>query len=129
MRRMNHLSLLLCVSFVWTLCLCGEVRAQSIAVYPPDINLETARDRQAFVVQFTQPDGITRDVTEQSQVSFANPSLVRLDKFTVHPVSDGTTEMTVTHGNQTVKVGVKVVRAKEDRPVSFKLDVMPVFMR
>src|SRR3954470_837025 len=88
--------------------LCGESGAQSIAVYPPDINLETARDRQAFVVPLTQPDGLTRDVTEQSQISFANPSLVRLDKFTVYPVSDGTTEMTVTHGKQTVKVRVKV---------------------
>src|SRR5438034_4456763 len=119
MRRMNNLSLLLCVSVVWTSCLCGEVRAQSIAVYPPDINLETARDRQSFVVQLTQPDGITRDVTAQSQVSFTNPALVKLDKFTVYPVADGTTEMTVTHAGQTVKVPVKVVKAKEDRPVSF----------
>src|SRR5436309_578051 len=113
-----------------SLCLCGEYSsAQQIAVYPPDINLETGRDRQSFVVQLAQPDGITRDVTEQSQVGFANPALVRLDRFTVYPVADGATEMTVTHGNQSVKVPVKVVKAKEDRPVSFKLDVMPVFMR
>src|SRR5205823_165383 len=45
------------------------------------------------------------------------------------PVADGVTEMIVTHGSQTVKVPVKVVRAKEDRPVSFKLDIMPIFMR
>ena len=55
--------------------------AQTIAVYPPDINLETSRDRQSFVVQLTQPDGITRDVTAQAQVAFANPALVKLDKF------------------------------------------------
>ena len=52
-----------------------------VAVYPPDINLETSRDRQSFVVQLTQPDGITRDITEQSQITFANPALVKLDKF------------------------------------------------
>src|SRR2546429_4980992 len=107
----------------------GEIRAQQIAVYPPDINLETARDRQSFVVQLTQPDGITRDVTAQAQVSFANPALVKLDKFAVYPVADGTTEMSVAFNGQTVKVPVKVVKAKEDRPVSFKQDVMPVFMR
>src|SRR5437016_2266618 len=108
-----------CFFALCSLCLCGEPSvAQQIAVYPPDINLETGRDRQSFVVQLTQPDGITRDVTEQSQVSFANPALVRLDKCTVYPVADGATEMTVTHGNQSVKVPVKVVRAKEDRPVS-----------
>jgi hypothetical protein len=119
--------------FLSSLCalgaLCGESSAQQITVYPPGINLETARDRQSFVVQLTQPDGITRDVTEQSQISFANPTLVKLDKFTVYPVADGATDMTVAHAGQTVKVPVKVVKAKEDRPVSFKLDVMPVFMR
>src|SRR5215471_20560571 len=80
-----------------------------VAVYPPDINLETSRDRQSFVVQLTQPDGITRDVTAQAQVTFANPALVRLAKFAVYPVADGTTEMSVAFNGQTVKVPVKVV--------------------
>ncbi len=120
----------LCLPALCVLCaLCGESFAQPIAVYPPDINLETSRDRQSFVVQLTQPDGITRDVTAQARVNFTNPSLVKLDKFTVLPVSDGTTEMVVTLGSQTVKVPVKVTKAKEDRAISFKQDVMPVFMR
>src|SRR3954470_8192890 len=113
-------------AYLATLCvLCGlggELRAQTIAVYPPDINLETARDRQSFVVQLTQPDGITRDITEQAQVAFANPALVRLDKATVYPVADGATEMTVTAAGQTFKVPVKVVNAKVTPPVSFKQD-------
>jgi hypothetical protein len=108
---------------------CSASSAQQIAVYPPDINLETSRDRQSFVVQLTQPDGITRDVTAQAQITFANPALVRLDKFSIYPVEDGTTEMSVAFNGQTVKVPVKVVRAKEDRPISFKQDVVPVFMR
>ena len=119
--------------FLLALCvlsgLGGELRAQKVAVYPPDINLETARDRQSFVVQLTQADGITRDVTAQAQIAFVNPALVKLDKFAVLPVADGTTEMSVTHSGQTVKVPVKVVKAKEDRAISFKQDVMPVFMR
>ena len=94
--------------FLPSLCaLCalgGGLRAQTIAVYPPDINLETARDRQSFVVQLTQPDGLTRDVTGQAQVTFANPALVRLDKFAVLPVADGATEMAVAFAGQTVKV-------------------------
>jgi hypothetical protein len=107
----------------------ASAQAPTVAVYPPDVNLETARDRQSFVVQLTQPDGITRDVTAQAKVSFANPALVKLDGHTVHPVADGKTEMLVSAAGRTVKVPVKVVKAKEDRPVSFKLDVMPVFMR
>src|SRR6186997_2558210 len=111
------------LSAIGVLCvLCGDSSAQQIAVYPPDINLETSRDRQSFVVQLTQPDGITRDVTAQAQVSFANPALVKLDKFTVLPLSDGATEMTVAFGGQSVKVPVKVAKAKEDRAISFKQD-------
>ena len=105
------------------------VAGAKVAVYPPDINLETARDRQSFIVQLTQADGLTRDLTDAAQVTFANPALVRLDKNVVLPVADGVTEMVVTAAGQTVKVPVKVVNAKADRPVSFKLDVMPVFMR
>jgi hypothetical protein len=100
-----------------------------VAVYPPDVNLETSRDRQSFVVQATYPDGITRDVTAAAQVGFANPAVVKRDGFTLAPAADGQTEMTVTFADQTVKVPVKVTKAAEDRPVSFKLDVMPVFLR
>ncbi len=107
----------------------APVPAPKIAVYPPDINLETSRDSQSFIVQLTQPDGITRDVTEQAQVSFSNPALVKAEKGIVSPLTDGTTEMIVALAGQTVKVPVKVTGAKEDRPISFKLDVMPVFLR
>ncbi|MFO0796946.1 MAG: DUF1549 and DUF1553 domain-containing protein [Gemmataceae bacterium] len=103
--------------------------APKVAVYPADINLETKRDSQAFVVQLTQPDGITRDVTDQAQVSFANASLARADKGVVYPVADGATEMTVTVAGQALKVPVKVTQASVDPPVSFKKDVMPIFMR
>jgi len=100
-----------------------------LAVYPPDINLETSRDRQSFIVQLTQADGITRDVTDAAQLSLANPALAKLEKNVLLPVADGVTELIVAHAGQSVKVPVKVVNAKADRPISFKLDVMPVFMR
>jgi Protein of unknown function (DUF1549)/Protein of unknown function (DUF1553) len=100
-----------------------------VAVYPPDINLETSRDKQTFVVQATEPSGITRDVTANAQITFANPALVKRDNFTLTPLADGVTEMLVVFAGQTIKVPVKVVNAKADRPISFKLDVMPVFLR
>jgi hypothetical protein len=46
----------------------GTAAAQSpltsLEVFPPDINLETARDRQSFVVQAWFADGLSRDVTD-----------------------------------------------------------------
>ena len=71
----------------------AQPATMKLAVYPPDINLETSRDRQSFVVQLTQPDGITRDVTDLAQVSLANAALAKLDKNVLLPLADGTTEM------------------------------------
>ncbi|HXD89247.1 MAG TPA: DUF1549 and DUF1553 domain-containing protein [Urbifossiella sp.] len=119
-------------SLLAALALCVSANlalAQKVAVYPPDINLETARDRQSFVVQLTQADGITRDITDQAKIAFANPALAKLDKFTVLPLADGITTMTVAAAGQTIAVPVKVTQAKSDGLISFKRDVMPVFMR
>src|SRR5205823_14336537 len=97
--------------------------------YPPGISLTTVRDRQSCIVQATYADGITSDVTAQAKISIANPALVKLDKNVMLPVADGATEMKVEFGGKTVNVKVSVKDAKVDPPISFKLDVMPVFMR
>src|SRR5205823_8623494 len=97
--------------------------------YPPGISLTTVRDRQSCIVQATYADGITSDVTAQAKVSVANPALVKLDKNVMLPVADGATEMKVEFGGKSVPVKVTVKDAKVDPPISFKLDVMPVFMR
>src|SRR5262249_25265493 len=97
--------------------------------YPPDIDLTTVRDRQSLVVQASFADGLTRDVTAEAKFTLANPALARLDANVVHPVADGATELKVEFGGKTVAVPVKVKDAEADRPISFKLDVMPVFMR
>lgn len=101
----------------------------SLEVFPPDINLETARDRQSFIVQAWFADGLSRDVTAEAKVAVANPALVKLNSNVVYPVADGATEMTVEWGGKSVKLPIKVSAAPIDRPISFKLDVMPVFMR
>src|SRR5262249_43830248 len=99
-----------------------------VQVFPPDVNLFTARSKQALVVQALYADGITRDVTAQAKITPANAALVKLDKNVVLPAADGATELAVAFGGRTVKVPLKVKDAKVDRPISFKLDVMPIFM-
>src|SRR5579871_2326698 len=106
-----------------------EARPANIAVYPADVNLLTARGRQMFVVQATYPDGLTRDVTAEAKSALADPALAKLEKNVLTPLADGATEMAVEFAGCSVKVPVKVKDAKTDRPVSFKRDVMPIFMR
>jgi hypothetical protein len=107
----------------------GSPALTGVQVYPPDIHLDTIRSRQSFVVQATYVDGITRDVTTEAKATLGNPALVRLEKGVAYPVSDGATEMKVEFGGRAVSVPVQVKNAKADRPISFKLDVMPVFMK
>lgn len=101
----------------------------SLAVYPPDVQLNTNRDQATIVVQAIESDGITRDVTEQAQFVFADAALVRREGNRLFPAADGQTNMTVSFGGKEVTVPVTVKQAAADRPISFKLDVMPVFMR
>lgn len=101
----------------------------TIEVFPPDINLETARDRQAFIVQAWYADGLSRDVTAEAKATLANPAFAKLTENVLTPVADGTTQLNVAFGGKSVAIPVKVATAAVDRPISFKLDVMPVFMR
>src|SRR5260370_19190 len=57
------------------------------------------------------------------------PAFAKLEKNVVTPLTDGTTELKIEFGGKAVSVPVAVKDAKADRPISFKLDGMPVFMR
>ncbi len=98
-------------------------------VFPAEVNLSSARDRQSLVAQASYADGITRDVTAQAAITVQNPGLLKRDGATFHPLADGETALTVTFDGKTVAVPVKVTGFKIDPPISFRLDVMPVFMK
>lgn len=102
---------------------------QKLVVSPADVNLTTAQDRQLLAIQAVYSDGITRDVGKEAAITVANPALVRRDGQTFYPVADGQTELKVEFGGQSLAVPVKVERAAEVRPISYKLDVMPIFMK
>ena len=103
--------------------------APRLAVYPPTIQLDSQRDRQTFVVQLIEASGLTRDVTAQAKIDIADAKLVKRDGFTLTPLADGATELVVSHAGLTAKAPITVAKASVDPPVSFKLDVMPIFLR
>ena len=100
-----------------------------VKVYPADVKLSTKRDRQALVVQASFSDATTQDVTDKSTFTLADKTLVKLEKSILTPVADGKTTLTIKYGDKTLTVPVRVEKAKEDRPISFTLDVMPVFTK
>lgn len=116
------------------LCLAvSTARAESsireINVYPSSIELLTSRDSQRYIVVATRDDDVTLDVTAQATVALADESKVKRDGNLILPAADGETTLSVEYGGHKVEVPVKVEQASDERPVSFHLDVMSVFMR
>ncbi|HZL38276.1 MAG TPA: DUF1549 and DUF1553 domain-containing protein [Tepidisphaeraceae bacterium] len=103
--------------------------AAPFVVFPADVNLNTAAAVQSVIVQATRPDGITQDVTAQAKFELTDPTLAKADGNVLKPLADGRTQLKVTYQGKTVDVPVQVKGAKVERPISFRLDVMPVFMR
>ncbi len=101
----------------------------TLAVYPANVHLSSARDRQSLVVQLIEADGLTRDVTGQCGFAVEHVDKARLQGATVHPLADGDTTLTVSLGENKVGVPVHVEKAGENPDLSFRLDVLPVFMR
>jgi len=103
--------------------------AATLRVFPPAVHLSTARDRQSLVAQLIETDGLTRDATGAMTVTVDDAAKVRLDGRALVPLADGDTAVTVSVGDQKVSVTVHVERAGQSPDLSFRLDVMPVFMR
>jgi hypothetical protein len=114
---------------IWAPARGQEPAPVALNVYPPEVSLLTSRGQQTFVVQASYADGITRDVTDRAKASLANPALARLQKNVLTPAADGETQLVVEFGGKKATAPVKVKDAGKDRPISFKLDVMPIFMR
>ena len=100
-----------------------------VKIFPPAVNLRTKQARQSLVVQATYADGVTRDVTDEAAYSIGSPAVVTISEHVLRPVSDGKTDLRVAFGGRTLTAPITVQEASLDRPISFKLDVMPVFMK
>ncbi len=116
-------ALLLVSASAWGAAVTG------ISVYPPDVNLNTNLDYQRFIVVATRDDGVTMDVTADASVKLAADGLARLDGSTIHPQADGDTTLQVEYRGHKASSTVSIKNASVDRPISFHLDVMPIFMR
>ena len=102
---------------------------RELRVFPTNINLTTKGDRQSVVVQAVYADGLTRDVTSDASFTLANKALAKIDRGILYPTADGKTDLLIKYGGQIMTLPVTVAQANVERPISFNLDVMPVFMK
>jgi mono/diheme cytochrome c family protein len=103
---------------------------EKLEIFPEAVSLETKRDFHRIVVFATFKDATTRDVTAFADLKIADAKVAKFDGYSVHAVADaGQTEVVASLGGRTVRIPVAVKEGHKDRAVSFRQDVMPVFLR
>ncbi len=107
----------------------AQEKPTSLEVYPAEVHINTIRDRQSFVVQVAYPNGLTRDVTKEAKLTLSDATKVKLAGNVLHPVADGEIQLTVEFEGLSKMIPIKIEQATADRDVSFKLDIMPIFMK
>ncbi|HEX6960345.1 MAG TPA: DUF1549 domain-containing protein [Lacipirellula sp.] len=99
----------------------------SVAIYPPEITLDHGDDYQGVVAVATRADGVTLDVTDK--VTWAVEGAARLEGTRLLPAADGLAVLKATWGQHSAEAKVKIVGLAEHPAVSFRNDVMPIFLR
>ncbi|MEM9701106.1 MAG: DUF1549 and DUF1553 domain-containing protein [Planctomycetota bacterium] len=108
--------------------------AVRLDVYPPEVQLSTAPDRQGVIAVLTMSDGTTRDVTGEATFKMADDKFAAVEmgadgSRTFRPAADGETTLTVSYGGQSVETSLTVTDSGVTPAVGFRNDVMPVFAR
>jgi hypothetical protein len=98
----------------------------AIEAFPKSVTLETAADFHRVIILARFADASVRDITNLARLSLPNNDVARLTGNTLLPVADGTTTLTLDYRGRTTTVPVTVRSATAARPISFRLDVMPV---
>ncbi|HEY1190378.1 MAG TPA: DUF1549 and DUF1553 domain-containing protein [Gemmata sp.] len=122
----------LCFASIALVAFAGPVGAAPmpvLRVFPPAIELRGQGDRQTVVVQVIDAEGVTKDVTAAAKLAVADPAVASYTANALAPKKDGRTMLVVEAGGLRAEVPLSVQGAGTARPVSFRLDVMPVFMK
>lgn len=107
-------SLLVCNSAVYLLA--QEKTVREINVFPPAVQLDSARDFQTIIVQATREDSVTEDVTGSAKMAFQNPECAVLERIDggdatslrLTPKQDGDTVLVVTYEGHQFELPVSV---------------------
>lgn len=107
---------------------------KAIEVQPSSVKLVGGRARQGLVVTGTYSDGSVKDLTASAKCTAAKPGTVSIQMTAgqpiLRPTADGTAQVSVSvPGAAPQVVTVRVERAAQLPPVSFKDEVVPALTK
>ena len=103
--------------------------AAKFEVFPSDVQLSTSPASSRSSAASFNPTASRATSTSQVQWIVPDSQIIKMDHNVARPVADGAGELKVKYQDQIVTMPVTVKEAKVERPISFRLDVMPIFMR
>ncbi len=103
-------------------------KVTKLDVRPTKIELSGPFAYSQLLVTATLDNGETMDATRLA-IPERKSGLVTIVNGLVRPTTDGTGDITVSLGDQTVKVPVSGTGFKDDKPVSFVTDVQPALSK
>lgn len=127
--KLRNVSLVCLTTLLTSVSVCFADAGTQLKVFPSEISLRGQEARQSIAVQLVNDQGITRDVSATVKVKVANPKIAEVAGQTLKPKADGETKLLVELGQQKAEVSIVVKDAAVSRDVSFRLDVMPIFMK
>ncbi len=99
------------------------------SVSPTTIALDRPESTQQILAT-EQTGPVRNDLTRQAEYVVANPAIVRVDaEGLVHPLAEGTTQITVRRGNDQAVIPATVSGWLQPVPVSFRYDVQPILTK
>lgn len=103
---------------------------RSLTVFPTSVVLDGMRAEQQLGLLGEYADGRHWELTRQATYRSSSETVAKVDaRGVIRPVADGKAEIVATMGGQTVKVAVTVKGMKEETPVSFTREVLPILTR
>src|ERR1051325_9604209 len=104
--------------------------AGSVTVQPTAIDIKHHRHAHALQILGASADGYTLDLRTQAKYASADAKIATVDtEGWVRPLANGQTQITVSIGDVTKTVSVKVQLPATEPALSFRHEVMPVLSR
>ncbi|MEN1678265.1 MAG: DUF1549 and DUF1553 domain-containing protein [Planctomycetota bacterium] len=105
----------------------------SLDVYPEQVTLHHAEDRQRVIAVATRGDGTTRDVTDEVRWEVlsteTDQGAFACEEAVVSAGRNGLARLRAELGGLSAEVDLHAVAVDKQRDVSFRHDVIPIFLR